>query len=109
MFKIIQTPEFTHAVPVQVPADGGHREEVLKARFRVLSGEGCDVFALKTNEDITGFLARAVVGLEDIVDEAGAPVPYCDAVRDQVLALPYARAALLRAYIAAVTKARTGN
>ncbi len=109
MFKIIQNPEFTHAVPVQVPADGGHREEVLKARFRVLSGEGDDVFALKTNDEIMAFLGRAVVGLEDIVDDDGKPVPFSDAVRDQVLALPYARAALLRAYITAVTKARAGN
>lgn len=109
MFKIIDRPEFTHTVPVMVPSDGGHREESLKTRYRVLSNDQAESFQLNTTEGLMGFLKETIVSLDDLVDAAGKPVAYSLDVRDQVLGLPYARLALLRGYMTAVTKARVGN
>lgn len=33
MFKISESPEFTHKVVVPVPVDGGFKDETLMARF----------------------------------------------------------------------------
>lgn len=108
MFKIIDNPEFTHEVPVMVPTDGGHAEQRMKVRFRVIEE---DEIALDVSvaDGTKAFLRRAVVTIEDLVDPADRPVPWSDAVRDRLLQLPYVRMALLRAYNAAVTKARAGN
>lgn len=106
MFNITAQPEFSHVIPVLVPCDGGHREETLRARFRVA---GTDDQDLTTHEGVLGFLKAVIVSLDDLVDAAGAPAAYNDAVRDQVLALPYVRLALLRGYMSAVTKAKLGN
>lgn len=106
MLKIVDQPTFVHAVPVMVPVDGGHREETFRVRFRVVDA---DDRALNTTEALRTFLDEAVVGMEDLADEAGNPLPFNQAVKDQVLGLPYARLAILKAYMAAVTKARLGN
>lgn len=106
MFNITAQPEFSHVVAVLVPCDGGHREETLRARFRVVSTDETDT---STMEGIEAFLKSVIVSLDELVDGGGEPVLYNNAVRDQVLALPYARLALLRAYMTAITKAKLGN
>ncbi len=101
-FKIVATPEFTHAVPVMVPVDGGHREETLRARFRVVPDEEADV-------DVKAFLQKAFIGVEDLVDDSGKPVVWSDELRDRLIGIPFVRSALARAYMAAITKERLGN
>ncbi len=109
MFKIVDRPEFTHDVAVMVPSDGGFTEETFKARFRVLSPEKGDVFALKNLAEIKTFLTDAIVSFEDVVGPDDKPVPFSDALRDQMLALVYVRTALMRTYVDAISKARAGN
>jgi hypothetical protein len=105
MFKVNATPEFTHTVTVMVPTDGGHEEQSFKARFRVLT---TDVEA-KLEVGNREYLHKILVSMEDLVDEAGKPVSYNDAVRDQMLALPYVSVALVNAYVNALVKERSGN
>lgn len=109
MFKIIDNPEFTHEVKVMVPVDGGHEEQTFRARFRLVDEGEVDPLKARTAEEFVAFLKRAIVGLEDLVDAAGKPLPYSDALRDRLIALPFIRVALTRTYLAAVTKAREGN
>lgn len=109
MFKVIERPEFTHTVPVLVPVDGGHEEQSLKVRFRALPDDELGTFDHDTNEGTHAFLRVAIVRIEDVVGTDGKPVPYSDALRDQLLQFPFVRVALLRAYSAAVTGARLGN
>ena len=109
MFKIAANPEFSHTVPILVPTDGGHREESLRARFRVIGSEALDSFQLTSTGEVLTFLREVLVSLDDLADAAGNPVPYNDEVRDQVLQLPYVRLALVRSYMSAITKAKAGN
>lgn len=109
MFRIVERPEFTHEVPVQVPVDGGWKTEKLKARFRILPDEELDTGDLTQVEASKEYLRRIIVRLEDLADEAGQPLDYSDEVRERVLALPYARLALMRAFSLAQVKAREGN
>lgn len=109
MFRIVDRPEFTHEVPVQVPVDGGWKAETLKARFRILPEAEEDTGDLYSTEASKEYLRRILVRLDDLVDEAGKPVEYSDEMRERVLALPYARLALIRAYARAQVRAAEGN
>lgn len=109
MFKVTDNPTFTHEVKVMVPADGGHREESLKATYRVLPIDEMRKFALDTPQGGTEFLRAVILKLDDLVGEDKKPITYNDDVRDRVLALPYCRAALAQGYFDAVSSAKAGN
>lgn len=109
MFKVSKEPTFTHRVLVQVPIDGGHREEVFRATFRVLPTDQAAAFNLMTEDGVFDFLRRAIVRLDELEDDAGQPVPYSDEVRDAVIRRPDARLALSRTYFEAVGGQRGKN
>ena len=92
-----------------VPVDGGHEKQTFKATFRVLPVDKDDGFDLSTSEGSTKFLHAAVVHMSEIAGADDQEVPYSDAVRDQLLRLPYVRAGLTRTYYTAVGKAAAGN
>lgn len=105
MLKIAANPEFTHAVTVRVPVDGGHAEQTFKARFRVVPWS-----ELATVENDPAEQARRIlVGWEGIVDDEERQIPYSDAMRDQLLDMMFVRVPLLRAYVDAVAGAKRGN
>ncbi len=109
MFRIVDNPEFTHSVEVQVPVDGGWKAETLKARFRILPEAETDTGDLGAAEASKEYLRRVLVRLEDLVDEAGKALDYNDELRERVLALPHVRLALVRAYVRAQTRVVEGN
>lgn len=109
MFKIISNPEFIHEVKVMVPVDGGHEEQVFKARFRVLSDDQMEGYDTSTTEGLKDFLRLAWVGASDLVGEGKEPAEFNDQVKEQMLGWTFCRIALLRTYTAAMVKARAGN
>jgi len=109
MFTVVSEPMFVHPVTAMVPVDGGHEEQTFKAKFRVIGIDEAKGFDFHTAEGETLFLRRAIIELSELVDGAKNPVTYNDAVRDQVLRLPYAKLALMRSYIDGVGKAKSGN
>ncbi|MEA3265220.1 MAG: hypothetical protein U9R07_17245 [Pseudomonadota bacterium] len=112
MFKLSTDPRFTHTVKVQVPVDRGHEEQSFKATFKVLpidqldAGEGDE--ANEADRQVR-LLKDVIVDLGDMVDDAGEAIPYSEAIRDQLIGIPYVRIALVRTYIAAITKVKAGN
>lgn len=109
MFKIAKSPEFTHKVTVQVPVDGGHQEQTLKCRFRVISAETLALHDLMTAEGTESWLRAICVRFEDVVDDDGQPVEQSDDLTNTLLGIPYVRLALVRAYTVAMSKAKLGN
>ncbi|MEX2126973.1 MAG: hypothetical protein WD871_01850 [Xanthobacteraceae bacterium] len=109
MFKIVDRLTFTHTVRVMVPADNGHREETLRATYRVLRVDEINAFNVRDPNGARDFLREAIVKLDDLADESGNALAYSDAVRDAVLGLPHARAALASAYLDAVERAKAKN
>lgn len=107
--KLVAERKFTHRVKVQTPVDGGHKEETLKVTYRVLDAVAVEAFDLATTEGTTDFLREVISHLDDIVGEDNAPIPYSDELRDEVLKVPYIRAALGRGYFEAIGKGRKGN
>ena len=47
--------------------------------------------------------------MSDLVGDDDQPLEYNDALRDQLIGVPFVRIALFRTYLEAVTKARAGN
>jgi hypothetical protein len=108
MFTIAKERTFTRTVKVFVPTDDGHREESVKATFRVIPTNQASTY----DDDEAGsreFVRAVVVKLDDLVDEQKQPVTYNDEVREALLSVPYVRQALAQAYADAVTKAKAGN
>lgn len=107
MFKVISEPTFTIPVTVCVPVDGGHKDQDLKVKFRVV-----DVDELGEAAGLEGqqkLLKRVVCGFEEVVGDNDQELPYSDELRDQLIAVPYVRAAMLQTYLAAIGKTRVGN
>lgn len=67
------------------------------------------MFKLGTAEEIEAFLKILLVGIEDIVDEDGEPIPYCDALCDQVVSSIPARFSLRQICNSAFANGRAGN
>lgn len=107
MFKVTTEPKFTHPVTVCVPTDGGHVEQTFKATFRVLDAE--QLSPDSTVEGQIEDLRRVLVTMHDLIGEDDQPVSYSDALREQLIRLPYVRIALINAYVRGVTKAKQGN
>lgn len=108
MFKVATDPTFTHEVEVMVPIDGGWDRQSFKATFRVLA-EDAERPDLSTVDGSTSFLRRTVTNMDGLEGEDGKPQHYSDALRDRLLRVPYVQAALVRTYVAAVSKAPAGN
>lgn len=107
MFKVSPNPTFTHEVTVTHPVNDGFSTSKFKATFRVV-----DVEQLRDSDTLDGqqdLLRKIVVGMDDLVGEDDKPLTYTDELRDQLIAVPYIRAALVQTYLAAVTGARRGN
>lgn len=109
MFKIVKNREFTHSVPVMVPSDGGHTEETLRCRYRAVAQSDLMEFDLATADGTMGWLRSVCVSFDDVVDEAGAPIPMSDQLRDDLLSVSFIQIALIRHYTLAMSKARLGN
>lgn len=108
-FKILDNPTFRHTVDIVVPSDGGYETQSLDVTCRVLDVETAKVFNLATADGVTDFLRKAVVSFDGVIDDGGRPVPYSDALRDRMLALPFVRKAIAEHYSDAVSRARLGN
>lgn len=102
MFALLKNPTFKTTARIIVPTDSGDVEQTLGVRFRLTAEEA-------TQMDVTEFLRDAILSMDDIVDDAGKPLPYDAALRDQMIAVPFVRVGLLRAYWAAMSKAKLGN
>lgn len=109
MFVVSQDPRFTHTVEAMAPTDGGFTKQSFKVTFRLVEGEEFETFDLNTREGSTDFLKRIIVGMDELIDADRKAVPYSDAVRDQVIRLPWARKAIVRTYFTAVNKEAEGN
>ena len=109
MFNIAAKPTFKRTVKASVPSDNGHDEQSFVATFRVIDTVKADSYNLGTESGSADFVRAVVVRLDDIVGDDKKPVPYSDELLEQVIALPYARLPLARAYMDAVGGAKTGN
>lgn len=109
MFNVAQKRAFSRTVKVQVPIDGGFREDTLKATYRVLDRGEHAAHNLTTPEGAYAFLIAVIERLDDLVDADKQPVPYSDEVRDHVLSLPYTPGPLIQQYLDGVRGAGAGN
>ena len=109
MFHFDPSPVFTHTVRVLVPIDNGHDEQTFDATFKVLPTDEFAVYDLSDGASSGEFVRKVLIGVADIQNSEGRDVPWSDRLRDQLIALPFVRAALARTYLEAVSKATLGN
>lgn len=109
MFVVDPQPQFTHTVTARVPVDGGFEDQSFKVRYRVMDDDALAAIDMKEAKSAIAFLREVVVGLDDIEGKEKQSLPYSDALRDQLIALPYVRTPMVRGYFDAVYQARLGN
>lgn len=109
MFKLTSNPTFTRTVTINIPVDGGFKEETFEATFRALPISQFKEFDVGTLEGQEGFLRKVIAKLGDITDEAGKPVPYNDKLRDEMIDFSFIRAPLMKSYEQGIMGARAKN
>lgn len=107
MFKVASDRKFTHPVTVCVPVDNGHIDQTFKVTFRVL--DATEMEQDGSVESQKSVLRKIIVEMHDLIDADDQPVSYSDALRDELISLPFVRVALNNVYIKAMTKAKAGN
>lgn len=100
--KLHKNPTFVTKANILVPTDDGHVDQSISVRFRVLPDEALELPAPE-------FLKRAILRIDDVVDDDDTPLASSDALIEQVIAQPYTRVPLIRAYMTALSGARVGN
>ena len=109
MFNIDSKPVFRETVRVPIAGIAGSTTETFQAAFRLLDIAVFTGFDLSDPAGVRGLLEQAIVGLDDIVDEAGAAVPYDDALRDRLIGKLNVRMALVAAYVEGSVRVAQGN
>lgn len=100
-FIIDDDPKFTRTVTVKTPEGEAHREESFSATFRTIDVDEAAKFDLTESEGSRRFLEHVVVHIEGLVTREKVPVPYTDAIRDQLLKRPAVISALANTYFSA--------
>lgn len=102
-FKLQENPTFVTTAIIAVPNDSGaFEDQTLSVRFRVLPDDAMELPPLE-------FLKRAILRIDDVVTNEGAPIPSSESLIALVLEQQFTRLPLIKAYMAALTGARVGN
>ena len=110
MFKVIKNPTFTAKVNVSVPTEGGQISSSFTGRFKAISVTEAEKFNLLSGDGTTEYLRAIFIGWgEDLVDEDGQPIAFCDAARDELIDIPFVRVGILNSFNAAMMGAKRGN
>lgn len=95
---------FTQEVTIDVP--GGGKED-FDACFKALDQPRLDALVAEGGD--AALVGAVLVGWDRIIDEAKAPIPFSDAAREALIALPYARFGVAKAYWEAISGLMRGN
>lgn len=101
-FKLLKNRTFTTKATFSVPTDGGHEEQDITVRFRVLSDAEAEL-------PVVEFLATAIVHVDGVQDDDGEIVLSSPNLIAELVAIPFARVGLMKAYWQALAGARAGN
>lgn len=99
MFVMKTEHTFTWPVRIKVPVDGGEfKDATFDCTFRTCDHE--DFMAIVDGRiSEADFLRKVTVGpWSGVEDASGKEMPFSEAARDRLIAIPYVRTALVRAY-----------
>lgn len=109
MFKISTRPRVIHPVPLFIEVDGERVDCSFAAKFEIQPISKTEEADLNTADLQGAFLLKAVVDLQDLVDDADKPVPFSLELLRALLDRVEVRTALFGAYFDAARKAALGN
>lgn len=108
MFVMDDTPRFDTEATGKMPGDNGEAFS-FRPTFLALGASELGTYDLSNDAGTVAFLNRVLVGMGDVLDAGGQPVPFTDATRDWLIDKVHTRVALVKAYFAAVYGATLGN
>lgn len=110
MFNIAPA-KFTREITVRVPTDGGFENQTMMVTYQTLPTDQVEaMLATGTgNQGMRDFASAICAHIDDLVDVDGKPLAWNDAVKKQVLALPYAFLPIREGYLVAMDEARAKN
>ena len=105
-FKKDKDYRFTWPVKVLVPTEEGQQEQQFTGRFRLVPKADLDAAVVADPANADAAVAKlAWTGWGDDLVQAGKPLPYSEAERDELLTLPFVPYAVARAYWDAINGA----
>ncbi len=103
MFKLEKIATVVWPVKVDVPADGGRTlSHTFDAVFSVLDQDEMDALVQECRGDDRKMLLRVIKGWSGVADEGGNTMPYSNQALERMVAIPYVRTALVRAFNKAI-------
>lgn len=111
MFTIRKDHSFKITVEIPVPQeDGTFKTESFDGMFEVIGQDEIDTMMTTHLANFDAVLVRRVLkGWDRVKDADGELVPFSDKALDDVLRVPYQRAAISRAYTEVLSGARRKN
>lgn len=100
-YRLKKNRTFTTTATLTIPSDEGPVTQTLGVRFKVLPGAEA--------MQVEDFLRTAILHLSDIIDDDGEPVAFSETLLEQIIAEPWARVGLLKAYWNEMAGARAKN
>lgn len=109
MFRIDPNPTFARDVVIQVPTDEGYEAHTLRTRFKVVDFDTLTSFDLMKPADQTAYLDAIVERFENVGDHEGKVLEPTPDLKARILAMPFTRAPLMKAYERALTEEAQKN
>ena len=101
-FKLTDSIEVNRTVTIHVPSDGtGFRRDTLEVRFRILNADESEALMerMKNGRDDIELLNEVLIGLPNgVMGEDGERLEDSQELRDRLIAIPFVRISLVKAY-----------
>tara|TARA_R110002020_G_scaffold10801_24_gene41113 strand:+ start:91 stop:414 length:324 start_codon:yes stop_codon:yes gene_type:complete len=107
MFNIDLQPVFSVTVTANPP--GPAEAQSFLATFEALGIAEFSSFDLGTPAGAKAFLDRAWLAVDDVVNDAGEPMPDSPALRARMIDLAWVRTPLVSAYLNGLAESQAGN
>lgn len=113
-FVLQQSPNYYWPVRVLIPTDGRREQFTFTAKFnRLKQSRIKELFELSKAEDDTisdvELLGEILGGWDDVVDDAGKPVPFTKVTLEQMAELPTVAGQIAKAYFESLAEAKRKN
>jgi hypothetical protein len=105
-FKYTKVTSYKWPVTVELPDNGQYNKETFTAIFKRVGRKAFeDLDDARTAE----FIDEVLLGWEDVVDDEGTPIPFCEEMKAELMDDTYFVRGVMEAYLQSLQGAKAKN